>query len=45
MARLWSLLSLAIAGVAFAQGFPDSVVAHISVGGDPTNVAALPNGE
>jgi len=26
-------------------GFPDSVVAHIFVGGDPTNVTALPNGE
>jgi len=39
------LLFLFVAGTASAQGFPDSVVAHISVGGDPTNVAALPNGE
>jgi len=29
----------------FQQGFPDSVVAQIPVGGDPTNVTALPNGD
>jgi YVTN family beta-propeller protein len=45
MAAAWSLLCLVIAGAAFAQGFPDSVVAEIPVDGDPTNVAALPNGE
>ncbi len=44
MARVWSLLCLAIAGAAFAQGYPDTVVAEIPVGGDPTDIAVLPNG-
>jgi YVTN family beta-propeller protein len=44
MARVWSLLCVVIAAAAFAQGFPDSVVAEIPVGGDPTDIAVLPNG-
>ncbi len=44
MAALRSLLCLAIAGAAFAQGYPDSVVAQIPVGGDPTDLSVLPNG-
>ena len=44
MTCVWSLLFLAIAGAAFAQGYPDSVVAEIPVGGDPSDIAVLPNG-
>jgi YVTN family beta-propeller protein len=35
---------LALAVVASAQGYPDSVIAQIPVGGDPTDVSVLPNG-
>jgi YVTN family beta-propeller protein len=43
MARAWSLLCLVIYGAAFAQGYPDSVIATIYIGGDPHGVARLTN--
>jgi YVTN family beta-propeller protein len=44
MAAAVSGALLVVIGAAHAQGFPDSVVAQILVGGDPTNVTALPDG-